>query len=68
MTRTSERPPEAGHGKYQNALNGAGFGEIETTVVDAPTFYFAEEYHQQYLHRNPGGYCNHGQCQVAYSV
>ena len=59
---------EASHGKYQDALNGAGFGEIETTVVDAPTFYFAEEYHQQYLHRNPGGYCNHGKCQVAYSV
>ena len=59
---------EASHGKYQDALNGAGFGEIETTVVDAPTFYFAEEYHQQYLHRNPGGYCNPGQCQVAYSV
>ncbi|MEM8709156.1 MAG: peptide-methionine (S)-S-oxide reductase, partial [Actinomycetota bacterium] len=31
-----------------------------------PTFYFAEEYHQQYLHRNPMGYCNHGFCQVSY--
>jgi peptide-methionine (S)-S-oxide reductase len=52
--------------KYQGKLSGAGFGEIATTVVDAGTFYFAEEYHQQYLHRNPGGYCNHGHCQVAY--
>jgi peptide-methionine (S)-S-oxide reductase len=52
--------------KYQSKLSGAGFGEIATTVVDAGVFYFAEEYHQQYLHRNPGGYCNHGHCQVAY--
>ena len=51
---------------YQAKLSGAGFGEIATTIVDAGTFYFAEEYHQQYLHRNPGGYCNHGHCQVAY--
>ena len=57
----------ASRDRYQASLNGAGFGEIQTTVVDAPTFYFAEEYHQQYLHRNPGGYCNHGHCQVAYS-
>ncbi len=52
--------------KYQAKLSDAGFGEIATTIVDAGTFYFAEEYHQQYLHRNPGGYCNHGHCQVAY--
>ena len=52
--------------KYQGKLSGAGFGEIATTVVDAGMFYFAEEYHQQYLHRNPGGYCNLGHCQVAY--
>lgn len=53
--------------RYQDALSGSGFGEIATTIVDAPTFYFAEPYHQQYLHRNPGGYCNHGHCQVAYT-
>jgi len=47
-------------------LSARGFGEIETTIVDAPTFYFAEEYHQQYIHRNPMGYCNHGFCQVSY--
>jgi peptide-methionine (S)-S-oxide reductase len=57
---------EASLSLYQGALEGAGFGEIVTTIVDAPTFYFAEEYHQQYLHRNPGGYCNHGVCQVRY--
>ncbi|MDW3219991.1 MAG: peptide-methionine (S)-S-oxide reductase MsrA [Acidimicrobiales bacterium] len=59
---------EASKARYQGALKDAGFGEIETTVVDAPTFYFAEEYHQQYLHRNPGGYCNHGVCQVRYDL
>ena len=57
---------EASKRKYQGALSARGFGEIETTIVDAPTFYFAEEYHQQYLHRNPMGYCNHGFCQVSY--
>ena len=58
---------EASLASYQRSLGEAGFGEITTTVVDAPTFYFAEDYHQQYLHRNPGGYCNHGVCQVAYA-
>ncbi|RMH67957.1 MAG: peptide-methionine (S)-S-oxide reductase MsrA, partial [Actinomyces sp.] len=51
---------------YQRRLHAAGFGDITTEILDAPTFYFAEAYHQQYLARNPGGYCNHGFCQVAY--
>jgi len=59
---------EASLERYQASLNGAGFGEIATTIVDAGTFYFAEDYHQQYLARNPGGYCNHGVCQVAYDT
>ena len=45
---------------------GRGFGEITTEIVDAGAFYYAEEYHQQYLARNPHGYCNHGFCQVGY--
>lgn len=44
---------------YQEALTKAGKGEITTQVVDSPDFYMAEEYHQQYLYKNPGGYCNH---------
>jgi peptide-methionine (S)-S-oxide reductase len=45
---------------YQERLSAAGYGEIATEIVDAPEFYFAEEYHQQYLAKNPGGYCpNH---------
>ncbi|MFK7929189.1 MAG: peptide-methionine (S)-S-oxide reductase MsrA [Myxococcota bacterium] len=37
-----------------------GFGAIATEVIEAPEFWFAEDYHQQYLEKNPGGYCNHG--------
>jgi len=45
---------------YQKALAQAGRGEITTEIVDAPPFYFAEPYHQQYLDKNPGGYCGLG--------
>ncbi len=58
---------EASRGRYQQALNTQGFAQITTEIVDAGPFYYAEEYHQQYLARNPGGYCNHGFCQVAYT-
>ncbi len=60
------RGAEASLSRYQVKLTDAGYAEIVTSIVDAPTYYFAEEYHQQYLHRNPGGYCNHGACQVRY--
>lgn len=52
---------------YQSKLTETGFGEITTEIAPAGKFYYAEEYHQQYLARNPNGYCNHGFCQVAYS-
>jgi peptide-methionine (S)-S-oxide reductase len=42
---------------YQQRLIAAGKGTISTEIVDAPTFFFAEPYHQQYLYANPGGYC-----------
>jgi peptide-methionine (S)-S-oxide reductase len=42
---------------YQQRLSEAGYGQITTDVVDAPEFYFAEDYHQQYLAKNPRGYC-----------
>ncbi len=51
---------------YQSKLTEKGFGEITTEVAPAGEFYYAEEYHQQYLAKNPNGYCNHGFCQVAY--
>jgi peptide-methionine (S)-S-oxide reductase len=62
------REAEASLARYQEALNGAGFGEIVTEIEDAGPFYYAEPYHQQYLHTNPNGYCNHGFCQVGYAA
>lgn len=51
---------EASREQYQQALSAAGQAQITTEIVDAPTFYFAEEYHQQYLGKNPNGYCGLG--------
>ncbi len=65
--RAQREAAERSLAAYQAKLSEAGFGEIATRVVDAGEFYFAEDYHQQYLDKNPGGYCNHGFCQVAYS-
>ncbi|MDQ2081953.1 peptide-methionine (S)-S-oxide reductase MsrA [Xanthobacteraceae bacterium Astr-EGSB] len=45
---------------YQRALAAKGLGTITTEIVDAPVFYFAEDYHQQYLAKNPNGYCGLG--------
>ena len=45
---------------YQGALSARGLGDITTEIVDAPEFYFAEDYHQQYLAKNPSGYCGLG--------
>jgi peptide-methionine (S)-S-oxide reductase len=50
---------------YQAALTGAGHGVITTEILDAPAFYYAEEYHQQYLAKNPGGYCGLGGTNVS---
>jgi len=53
--------------RYQASLSNGGFGDITTEISPAGTWYYAEDYHQQYLAKNPRGYCNHGFCQVAYS-
>ncbi|MDZ7782531.1 MAG: peptide-methionine (S)-S-oxide reductase MsrA [Halioglobus sp.] len=45
---------------YQEVLDRAGYGAITTEIVPAPAFYYAEDYHQQYLAKNPGGYCGLG--------
>jgi peptide-methionine (S)-S-oxide reductase len=51
---------QASRDVYQARLKAAGFGEITTEIGPAPTFYYAEDYHQQYLAKNPRGYCpNH---------
>jgi peptide-methionine (S)-S-oxide reductase len=46
--------------EFQQRLTAAGYGTITTEIVDAPTFYYAEDYHQQYLHKVPNGYCGLG--------
>jgi peptide-methionine (S)-S-oxide reductase len=51
------RTAVASRNMYQARLSEAGFGEITTEIAVAPTFYYAEDYHQQYLAKNPNGYC-----------
>ena len=51
---------EASREAYQDRLDAAGLGKITTEIRDAPPFYFAEKYHQQYLAKNPNGYCGLG--------
>ncbi len=64
---------EASRDRYQAALTAKGFNQIATELAPLAEagdgqFYFAEEEHQQYLHKNPRGYCNHGFCQVGYDA
>ena len=59
---------EAALAAYQKKLSEAGYGKITTEVREAPEFYFAEDYHQQYLAKNPDGYCGHGGTGVACPV
>jgi peptide-methionine (S)-S-oxide reductase len=54
------RAAEASREAYQALLRPAGYGAVTTEIVDAPEFYFAEDYHQQYLAKNPDGYCGLG--------
>ncbi len=51
---------EASRDAYQAELSKAGYGEITTEIVDSPEFFYAEGYHQQYLAKNPAGYCGMG--------
>ncbi len=62
------RAAEASRETYQRVLTEAGHGKITTEIVAAPDFYFAEEYHQQYLAKNPDGYCGLGGTGVACPV
>jgi peptide-methionine (S)-S-oxide reductase len=56
---------EASRERFQSGLTQAGFGAITTEIVEAPAFYYAEDYHQQYLGKNPNGYCGMGGTGVA---
>jgi peptide-methionine (S)-S-oxide reductase len=51
---------EASRARFQDRLTAAGYGRITTEIANAPPFYYAEDYHQQYLAKNPGGYCGLG--------
>ena len=51
---------EASRAMFADRLKSSGYGAVTTEIVDAPEFFFAEDYHQQYLAKNPGGYCGLG--------
>jgi peptide-methionine (S)-S-oxide reductase len=55
-----QRTAEASRDAFQKQLTAAGYGAITTEIVPAPEFYYAEDYHQQYLAKNPDGYCGLG--------
>jgi peptide-methionine (S)-S-oxide reductase len=55
-----QRAAEASRDAYAQVLKSAGFGPITTEIIPAPPFYYAEDYHQQYLAKNPDGYCGIG--------
>ena len=60
MDDRQRRIAEESRGMFQQALDAAGAGPITTEIAQAGPFYYAEGYHQQYLHKNPGGYCGLG--------
>jgi peptide-methionine (S)-S-oxide reductase len=60
FSEEQKRTAEASRAAYQDRLTAARYGRITTEIEDAPPFYYAEDYHQQYLAKNPGGYCGHG--------
>lgn len=67
-TEAQRAAAEASRAAYGERLRAAGYGPITTEILPAPEFYFAEDYHQQYLARNPGGYCGIGGTGVACPV
>jgi peptide-methionine (S)-S-oxide reductase len=67
-TEAQRQQAEASKRAYQEALARAHRGAITTEIREAPEFYYAEEYHQQYLAKNPNGYCGLGGCGVNYTA
>jgi peptide-methionine (S)-S-oxide reductase len=72
FTEEQHRAAEAAKAAYEKALKARGLGPITTEVLSVPEFYFAEDYHQQYLAKNPHGYCGLGgtgvTCQIGTGV
>jgi peptide-methionine (S)-S-oxide reductase len=66
------RAAESSRDAYQTVLSKAGLGAITTEILAAPEFYYAEDYHQQYLAKNPGGYCGIGgtgvSCPIGFAI
>ena len=60
FSSAQKQAAEASKAMYENELKAKRYGAITTEIIDAPEFYFAEDYHQQYLAKNPFGYCGHG--------
>jgi peptide-methionine (S)-S-oxide reductase len=60
FTPAQKAAAEQSRAMYQDRLKAAGHDAITTEIIDAPPFYYAEDYHQQYLGKNPGGYCGIG--------
>jgi len=71
-SQTQAEAASASAAAFGLRLQTAGFGPVTSEIIQAPTFFFAEDYHQQYLHKNPGGYCGMGgtgvTCPVGVSV
>ena len=67
-SETDKQLAEASKTAYQSALKDAGYKEITTEILTAPEFYYAEIYHQQYLAKNPGGYCGLGGTKVCLPI
>jgi peptide-methionine (S)-S-oxide reductase len=63
---TQRELAESSRAAYQARLSEAGLGAITTEILPAPEFYYAEDYHQQYLAKNPNGYCGLGGCGISY--
>jgi peptide-methionine (S)-S-oxide reductase len=66
-TDAQKKAAEEGQHRYQEALSRAHRSTITTEILEAPEFYYAEEYHQQYLAKNPNGYCGLNGCGVNYA-
>src|SRR5688572_18887697 len=60
LSPEQRRAAEAARADYQDELTTADYGRIKPDITDAPPFYYAEDYHEQYLAKNPGGYCGIG--------
>jgi len=65
-SESQKQQAETSRDKYQQALKAAGYGTITTEIIEAPEFYYAESYHQQYLAKNPNVYCGLGGTKVCF--